>query len=51
MRKYNPGDIAPKTGKYSVCDKHGNVMDRVDVKEGDHLPPTQSSEYYYVCCK
>lgn len=49
MQKFNPGDIAPKTCKYCVCDKDGKVLDRIDVKEGDHLPPTQSSEYYYTC--
>ena len=49
MKIYNPGDIAPKTCKYNVCDKDGNVMDKVDVKEGEHLPATQSSEYYYTC--
>ena len=49
MTKFNPGDIAPKTAKYQVCDENGKVMDEIDVKEGDHLPPTQSENYYYTC--
>lgn len=52
MKKYNPGDIAPQSGKYCVCDKNGKIMDKVDVEKGDHLPPTQSADYYYTCnCK
>lgn len=45
--KFNPGDIAPKSGKYCICDRNGTVLDKVDVEAGDHLPPTQSEEYYY----
>lgn len=47
MHKLNPGDLAPKTGNYAVCDKNGRHMASVSVQKGDHLPPTQSSEYYY----
>lgn len=45
--KYNPGDIAPKTGKYCVCNAQGNILDKIDVVAGDRLPPTQSEDYYY----
>ncbi len=48
MQKLNPGDIAPTTGRYKVVDSHGNKLDVVEVQEGNRLPPTQSSEYYYV---
>ena len=48
-QKYNPGDIAPKTGKYCICDKDGSILDKVDVEAGDRLPPTQSEKYYYTC--
>ncbi len=47
MRKFNPGDIAPMTGKYSVVDKNGKVLDTINCDKGNRLPPTQSSEYYY----
>ena len=46
-QKYNPGDIAPKSGKYCICDKDGSILDKVDVEAGDRLPPTQSEDYYY----
>lgn len=48
MRKFNPGDIAPRSCRYNVCDSQGKVMDTIMVNEGDRLPPTQSSEYYYT---
>ena len=47
MKKLNPGDKAPKTGQFCVCNKSGKVMDTINVSKGDRLPPTQSSEYYY----
>ena len=47
MHRLNPGDLAPKTGSYAVCDKNGRHMASVSVEKGEHLPPTQSSEYYY----
>ena len=47
MQKLNPGDLAPRTGRYAVCDKNGRRMASVEMQQGDHLPPTQSSEYYY----
>lgn len=47
MKKYNPGDIAPKTGYYKVIDKKGNTLDKVSVSKGDRLPPTQSKDYFY----
>ena len=47
MQKFNPGDIAPSTGRYWVVDANGKHLDTIEVKEGNRLPPTQSSEYYY----
>lgn len=47
MRKLNPGDLAPQSGNYAVCDARGHRMATVRVQKGEHLPPTQSSEYYY----
>jgi len=47
MKKYNPGDIAPKTGFYKVIDSNGKTLDRVSVNKGDRLPPTQSKDYFY----
>ena len=47
MKKFNPGDIAPKTGYYKVTDARGKTLDKVSVNKGDRLPPTQSSDYYY----
>lgn len=47
MRRLNPGDLAPSTGNYAVCDANGRRMASVSVRRGEHLPPTQSSEYFY----
>jgi len=47
MQKLNPGDIAPKSGSYKVLDSNGKKMNTVEVKKGNRLPPTQSSEYHY----
>ena len=47
MQKFNPGEIAPKTGYYEVVDANGKVLDTVSVQKGNRLPPTQSSEYCY----
>lgn len=51
MRRFNPGDLAPQSGNYAVCDKNGRRMATVSMQKGDHLPPTQSSEYYYEYCE
>ncbi len=48
MQKFNPGDIAPRSGRYSIVDGNGSHLDSVEVQKGNRLPPTQSSEYYYV---
>lgn len=45
--KLNPGDKAPKTCSCCLCNKDGEVIDRVDVEEGKRLPPTQDPSYYY----
>lgn len=47
MRKLNPGDVAPVTGKYCVMDKNGKCLDTITCDKGNRLPPTQSSEYWY----
>lgn len=47
MRKLNPGDIAPKTGYYKIIDSQGKTLDKVSVRKGDRLPPTQSKDYFY----
>ncbi len=47
MQKLNPGDIAPQTGCYNVIDSNGKVLDTINVKKGNRLPPTQSPEYKY----
>lgn len=45
--KLNSGETAPKTGSYKVIDQSGNVVNTVYVKEGETLPPTQSSENHF----
>lgn len=45
--KLNSGDTAPKTGVYRVVDRNGRVQNTARVSEGQTLPPTQSSDYYY----
>jgi len=47
MEKLNPGDIAPITGRYKVMNKNGECLDVISCDQGNRLPPTQSSEYFY----
>ena len=47
MRKLNPGDIAPISGRYKIVDEKGNCLDVISCDKGNRLPPTQSSDYYY----
>ena len=42
MKKYNPGDIAPQSGKYCVCDKNGKIMDKVDVEKVKDAVPAET---------
>lgn len=46
MQKFKPGELAPKSGTYRVVDQNGNTMYTVDVERGEHLPPTQSSDWH-----
>lgn len=46
MQKFRPGELAPKTGSYKIVDKSGKTLYTVDVQKGEHLPPTQSSEWH-----
>ena len=45
--KFNPGEIAPTTGTYTVVDEYGHRQYTVDMNKGETLPPTQSSRYHY----
>lgn len=45
--KLNPGDTAPSTAVYRVVDENGRVQNTARVKEGQTLPPTQSSNWHY----
>lgn len=45
--KLNSGDTAPKSGEYKVVDQNGKVMQTVSMREGQTLPPTQSSKWYF----
>ena len=36
MRKLNPGDLAPQSGSYAVCDARGHRMATVRVQKGEH---------------
>lgn len=47
MRRFNLGDIAPRTCKYRLVDKSGKTLDVISCEEGKRFSPTQSSEYYY----
>ena len=47
MSKWNSGDVAPETGKYSVVEKSGKKVNTVDLKKGQRFPPTQSSENHF----
>ncbi len=47
MRKFNSGEIAPVSATYCEVDSQGKVLNCVEVKKGDRLPPLQSSKHYY----
>jgi hypothetical protein len=46
MQKFKPGELAPKSGQYRIVDANGQTMYTVDVERGEHLPPTQSSDWH-----
>ncbi|MGI6701838.1 MAG: YjzC family protein [Christensenellales bacterium] len=50
MKKFKPGELAPKTGRYKACDNKGKVRYTVDIKRGEHLPPVQgdSRNWYFI---
>lgn len=45
--KLNSGDTAPKAGVYRIVDSNGRVQNTAKVKEGQTLPPTQSSDWHF----
>ncbi|MEG1528694.1 MAG: hypothetical protein RR248_06095 [Clostridia bacterium] len=45
--RLNPGDTAPQSGSYRVCDRNGKMVNTVTIKRGQTLPPTQTSGWYY----
>lgn len=47
MRRFNPGDIAPCSCQYRLVNASGKTLDVISCEEGNRLPPTQSSEYFY----
>lgn len=47
MLKLFAGEIAPKTGTYTVIGQNGHVVASVYVKEGSKMPPTQSADCHF----
>lgn len=47
MQKFNPGEIAPKSGEYNVIGRDGSIVGTVHVSKGDRLPPTQSPDHHF----
>ena len=47
MIKLSSGEIAPKTGAYSVVGPGGRCVGTVHVKKGDRMPPTQSINNHF----
>lgn len=47
MIKLSSGEVAPKTGEYSVIASNGRKVGTVHVKKGDKLPPTQGSNNHF----
>lgn len=45
--KLNCGDTCPKSGSYKVVDGKGNVINTINVAEGETMPPTQYSDCHY----
>lgn len=45
--KYIPGEKAPKKCHCKMCDKYGNVINDVEIGEGQTLPPTPQEGGYY----
>ncbi len=47
MNKLTSGEIAPKTGEYSVISSNGRQVGTVRVKKGDRMPPTQHTGSHF----
>ena len=47
MKKFNPGENAPKSGTYNVVDENGKTVYTVEMQEGNRLPPTQNSSHHF----
>ncbi len=47
MQKLVSGEKAPYSGEYDVIASNGRVIGTVNVRKGDRMPPTQSSEDHF----
>lgn len=47
MQKWKPGEVAPRSGKYSSYDENGQCGGSVYLEEGQRFPATQHSGSYY----
>ncbi len=47
MNKLTSGEIAPKTGEYSVISPKGRRVGTVRVKKGNRMPPTQHTGSHF----
>lgn len=47
MNKLKSGEIAPKTGEYSVITSNGRRVGTVHVKKGNRMPPSQHANSHF----
>lgn len=48
MKKWTPGQEAPKSGDYTAYDKKCRCGGKVHLEKGDRFPATQHSGSYYT---
>ncbi|MFA5449483.1 MAG: YjzC family protein [Clostridia bacterium] len=46
--KLKSGEIAPKSGTYKEVAANGRVVNTIDVKKGNRLPPTQKAQSHFT---
>ncbi len=50
MTKLKSGEIAPQSGMYQEMASNGRCVGTYQMSKGDTMPPTQSSDHYFVIC-
>ena len=48
MQKFRPGEVVPRSCRYSAYDENGYNGGKLYLREGERFPATQHSGSYYV---